>query len=64
MSSRVPFEWASPDVDVAGVVDVEDPTADEFKVEEDLRRATAAPFWPSAEPLLVALCFRSRPKYQ
>lgn len=64
MSSLVPFEWASPDVDVAGVVDVEDPTAEEFKVEEDLRRSTRVPFWPPGRPLTVAVCFSSGPRYQ
>lgn len=57
---------ASPDVDVAGVVDVEDdPTADEFKVDEDLLRDTPllCPFayaGSDADGLTFALLFLRR----
>lgn len=43
---------ASPEVDVAGVVDGEDPTAEEFSVDDDLRRDMPLPFWPLASPLV------------
>lgn len=44
-----------PDVDVAGVVDVdEDPRAAEFNVEDDLRRDTPLPLVAFAWPLRCA----------
>jgi hypothetical protein len=45
-------------VEVAGVVDgSEEPTCDEFKVEEDTRWAIPFPFWPLAWPGYGGSCF-------
>lgn len=59
-----PFVCAAPSsvVEVVGVVvDVDDdPTADEFRVDDDLRRDTPLPFCPLAWPLLYdGPCFSS-----
>ena len=57
--SVAPFGCASPEVDVAGVVEVEDPTAEEFSVDDDFRRETPFSAWPFTWPLSVAECFSS-----
>ena len=57
--SVAPFKCASPEVDVAGVVEVEDPTAEEFNVDDDFCREIPFSACPFTWPFSVAECFSS-----